>query len=254
MKSNYLIEKSDIINIQDYKVIEQFITCSICCGIIFEPVQCTECENCFCLECINDWKKKSDICPFKCKITKYKESKYVKRILGIIKVKCKNGCGEEINYNDIVTHYDEKCQKIDFKKKYFELKNKYDKMMKESRINLIKEDDNDYDNVEELNKNLIPNFNFLSKHHKHKLGFVSTNRKGWRCNLCKTSLNNIVRSYYCTLCDYDLCQDCVLKEKKEKGERVGNGDLHYNINNINNMNNNLFFSRPINLNNSDLLA
>ena len=247
MKSNYLIEKSDIINIEDYKVIEPLITCSICCSIILDPMQCTECENCFCLGCISDWKKKSDICPFKCKNAKYKESKLAKRILGILKLKCKNGCGETINYDDIVSHYDEKCQKIDFRKKYFELKNKYDKLIKESKNNLFHENNENIDNIEELNKHLIPDFNFISKNHKHKLGFVSTNREGWKCNLCKTNLSNQVKSYYCTLCDYDLCQDCILKEKKEKGEKVGNGDLHFNINNDNN---NLFFNVPFNLDNN----
>lgn len=244
MKSEYLIEKSDIINIEEYKVIEQIVTCSICCSILIKPVQCIECENCFCLDCINDWKKKSDTCPFKCENTKYKESKLAKRILGIIKIKCKNGCGENINYNDIQSHYDEKCPKIDYRKKYFELKNKYDKIIKESKINIFNEDNKD--NIEELNKRLIPDFNFLSKHHKHKLGFVTTSREGWKCNLCKTSLSNQVKSYYCTLCDYDLCQDCILKEKKEKGGRVGGGDLHFNINE----NNNLFFNRPFDLDNN----
>ena len=251
MKSGYLIEKSDIINIEDYKVIEQIITCSICCGILYDPVQCIECENCFCLECINDWKKKSDICPFKCKKAKYKESKLAKRVLGILKIKCKNGCGENINYNDIAIHYDEKCPKIDYRKKYFELKNKYDKIVKESKINFFHEDEKDIDNIEELNKKLIPDFNFLSKHHKHKLGFVTTSREGWKCNLCKTALSNQVKSYYCTLCDYDLCQDCILKEKKQKGEKVGSGDLHFNINENNN---NIFFNRPFDLDNNNLIC
>jgi hypothetical protein len=245
MKSNYIIDKSDIINIEDYKVIEPIINCSICCGILFEPMMCIECENCFCLGCINDWKRKSNTCPFKCQKAKYKESKLAKRVLGILKLKCKNGCGETINYNDISSHYDEKCPKIDFRKKYFELKNKYDKIIKESKINLIKfDDENNIDNIDELNKHIIPDFNYLSKHHKHKLGFVTTNREGWKCNLCKNSLNNKVKSYYCTLCDYDLCQDCILKEKKEKGEKVGNGDLHFNIND----DNNIFFNRPFNIN------
>ena len=247
MKSNYLIDKSDILNIEDYKVIEPLIVCSICCGIIYEPIICTGCENCFCYSCINDWKKKSDICPFKCQNAKYQESKLAKRILGILKIKCKNGCGESINYNDITSHYDETCSKIDFRKKYFELKNKYDKILKESKQNFKKEEDEKDDNINELNEHMIPDFNFLSKHHKHKLGFVSTNRKGWKCNLCQTALSNQVKSYYCTLCDYDLCQDCILKEKKENGEKVGNGDLHFNINE------NLFFNRPFDMNNNNNL-
>ena len=250
MKPNYLIEKSDIINKDDYKVIEPIIICSICCGILYDPMLCTQCENCFCLECINDWKRKSDTCPFKCKKAKYQESKLAKRVLGILKIKCKNGCGEIINYSDIALHYDEKCAKNDYKKKYLELKSKYDKIIKESKINLMKYDDNNNDNIEELNKHIIPDFNFLSKHHKHKLGFVSTNREGWKCNLCKTSLSNQVKSYYCTLCDYDLCQDCILNEKKEKGEKVGSGDLHFRINENINDDMNLFYNRPFDMNNN----
>ena len=123
-------------------------------------------------------------------------------------------------------------------------KNKYDKIIKDTKLNLIKEDD--IDNLEDLNEHIISDFNYISKNHKHKLGLVSTNRQGWKCNLCKTSFSNQVKSYYCTLCDYDLCQDCILKERKEKGERVGNGDLHYNVND-----NNLFFNIPFdNLNNN----
>ena len=250
MNSTYLIDKSDIINKDEYKVIEQIINCSICCSILYDPMICTQCQNCFCLGCINDWKKKSDTCPFKCKNAKYQESKLAKRILGILKLKWKNGCGETINYNDISSHYDEKCPKIDFRKKYYELKKKYDKIIKQSKIDLINDENIDKINIEELNKNLIPDFNYLSKHHKHKLGFVSTNRQGWKCNLCKTSLSNQVKSYYCTLCDYDLCQDCILKEKKEKGEKVGSGDLHFNINENINDNNNIFYSRPFDMNNN----
>ena len=122
MNSNFTIDKSDIVNKEEFKVIESFITCPICCGIINEPFQCEECENCFCKDCIDNWSKKSKTCPFKCENAIYKKSKLAKRILNILKVKCKNGCGETINYGDLTEHYDIKCSKIDFKKKYFELK------------------------------------------------------------------------------------------------------------------------------------
>lgn len=240
-KCPYVIEKNDIINKEEFKVIEQIVTCPICCGVIFNPYQCTKCENIFCKDCIENWQKKSEICPFKCEKSKYKESKLAQRILNIIKIKCKNGCNEEISYGDIVTHYDEKCPKIDFRSKYFELKNKYEELLKIKKSNSknsynIINNNNNKEDEEDLKENqeMIPGFNFLSKHHKHKLGFVTTNREGWKCNVCNTSLSSQVKSYYCTWCDYDLCQDCVLKERKEKGEKVGDGNVNIN-NNVNDL-------------------
>ena len=33
----------------------------------------------------------------------------------------------------------------------------------------------------------------------------------WTCNLCKTSYENKIWSFYCTLCDYDICLKCSKK-------------------------------------------
>ena len=242
MKSDFVIDKSDIINKEEFKVIESLITCPICCEVIYEPFQCENCENCFCKDCINNWSKKSKTCPFKCENAIYKESKLAKRILGILKVKCKNGCGEIINYSDIPDHYDIKCSKIDFKKKYFELKKKYDLLEKSfitnsslkssnninnNSINIINNNENN-NNIDRSNEEINSQLNFKSKYHIHKLCLVKTERLGWQCDICKRELSSEVKSYSCTLCDFDLCQDCVLEERKANGEKVGSGDVNIN--------------------------
>lgn len=240
-KSSSIIDKSDIINKDDLKVIEQIITCPICCSIIFKPYQCTKCENIFCKDCIENWQKKSETCPFGCGKSIYKETKLAQRLLNLIKIKCKNGCDEEVSYGDIISHYEEKCSKIDFRSKYFELKNKYEDLLKKNGLKSSAKKDKEEEDIKG-NEEMIDGFNFISKYHKHKLGLVNTiGREGWKCNNCKDSFSNQVRSFYCTLCDYDLCQECVLKEKKERGYKLGDGNVNINNNIFLNPNNNAMF-------------
>ena len=52
------IDPDLVLNKENYKIIEANAVCSICSGIIISPVQCLDCENCFCEFCIEDWKKK----------------------------------------------------------------------------------------------------------------------------------------------------------------------------------------------------
>ena len=50
--------------------------------------------------------------------------------------------------------------------------------------------------------------------HEHRLVYCRSSRSslafnGWICNNCKKEFNNNDWSFYCTLCDYDLCDDCM---------------------------------------------
>ena len=76
-----------------------------------------------------------------------------------------------------------------------------------------------YDKKREFPKNIPPpgvNFNkkFLkSSHHEDNLVFCRTSRKVigntyWLCNECKKVYNDDIWSFYCTKCDYDLCNNC----------------------------------------------
>jgi hypothetical protein len=46
--------------------LEEYFSCSICTKIIVDPMECKRCENAFCANCINEWKKKRNECPFQC--------------------------------------------------------------------------------------------------------------------------------------------------------------------------------------------
>ena len=207
----YIDKDEDIINVDDFKVIEQFAICSICQGVLVDPVQCQVCENSFCKSCMEDWLKKAKVCPFHCPRLDMKESPLIKNMLSGLIIKCKNGCGFPIPYNELQEHYESKCSKIDFSKKLSELKEKYDKLKEE------------YDKLMAEGKAENPElkvFHFLSKHHVHPLVYLKTERKGWICDVCKITSTDY--SYYCSLCDFDLCSKCKEKENQKTVKNIKN--------------------------------
>lgn len=120
-----------------YKSIEDEITCSICSNIKRNPMMCIKCQNSFCSNCIEDWKKKSYNCPFKCINPEYTLCRIVKNLLSKLNFKCKNNCGEIIPFDKLNNHLEFECQKIDFKEKnknllikYNQLELKYNKLQK----------------------------------------------------------------------------------------------------------------------------
>ena len=67
------------------------------------------------------------------------------------------------------------------------------------------------DNEKFRKKYLITNL------HEHKLIYCITSRNYfgesfWNCDICDQKGNNW--SFYCTICDFDLCFDCAQKNKK----------------------------------------
>ena len=46
--------------------------------------------------------------------------------------------------------------------------------------------------------------------HKHELTYIARYNKNfyWRCDKCLNSFTYINCSYYCSICDYDLCKNC----------------------------------------------
>ena len=70
---------------------------------------------------------------------------------------------------------------------------------------------NESNNFKKLNQN--PNkFNWQVKHknHIHYLTLIQKQVKDcqWKCDNCSKVYSNNTSSYYCSLCDYDLCKDC----------------------------------------------
>jgi hypothetical protein len=58
------------------------------------------------------------------------------------------------------------------------------------------------------------NIPILIKNHEHPLLFCITKRTGeWLCNKCHSNFKCDIPSFYCTYCNYDLCQKCLGKKK-----------------------------------------
>ena len=127
------ISPDDISNKKEAENMKDLLTCPICLNILISPVQCNKCNKCFCKICINNCKNSKTVCPFRCENPTYSDNKFVKNVLAILKFKCKNGCKTIIDYEDLEKHYGEDCDKIDFKAKYKELLEKYNKIKKQNR-------------------------------------------------------------------------------------------------------------------------
>ena len=51
------------------------------------------------------------------------------------------------------------------------------------------------------------------ENHEHNLVLCYTNRN-WICNICKKDYSKDESTYYCSLCDYDVCNCCIGISKK----------------------------------------
>ena len=58
------------------------------------------------------------------------------------------------------------------------------------------------------------------KNHNHLLTLIQKENKesSWTCDNCSKSFSNNSSSYYCSLCDYDICKDCSEEKPQNKPE------------------------------------
>ena len=200
------VDPNLINNKSEFELIKKQSICDLCNYILWEPKQCSVCESAFCEECLDEYFTKNGIsCPNKCENPTFKTSKLLKNILSLIKFNCQNNCGVLIPYEEYFIHSRSKCNKIDYKKKYLELKEQLEELKKEYNLWVPKPSES------------IKKTTFLSKNHVHPLIYLETiDRGGWLCNICRESHKAREKSYYCTLCDYDLCKNCQSLEKNNK--------------------------------------
>ncbi len=69
--------------------------------------------------------------------------------------------------------------------------------------------------------------------HNHKLVYMVTKRK-WTCKLCQKSYDKYNPTYYCSKCNYDVCEKCM--KKKDNFDRIA---LYVLLNSSENPNNNI---------------
>ena len=199
-----MLTPQDIINKDIFTPIEEFALCKICKGILIKPVKCNECDCGFCLNCAKKWEIEHRSCPNGCKSFFYKESRLLKGMLDKLEFQCKNGCGMKLTYEDAFTHIYETCTKRDFKPEYLELKKEYLKLQQ----TLKDIQNNERSREADYFQHLIP------KYHPHPLiqGYTPL-RRGYICNICRSTYTNKTLTYYCTYCDFDVCTSCFDKEK-----------------------------------------
>jgi hypothetical protein len=94
------------------------LRCRICHGILMRPMECKQCENCFCMDCLQKWLRESGQCPFKCSDEpdfKMKPHKIIRNMLSKLKITCKNkslGCEKILDYDKLEIHQDHECQML----------------------------------------------------------------------------------------------------------------------------------------------
>ena len=106
----YLIEEN-IVKDEVYKAVKDEVICPICFGLMTVPMECYECQNLYCQNCIEQWKKKGGGCPNRCKTFEFRKVIEKKRKIYSIKFKCIKGCGAEIPFNEIENHHKSECYK-----------------------------------------------------------------------------------------------------------------------------------------------
>ncbi len=87
----------------------KFIFCNICFDVIEDPIQCRACQNHFCNQCIESWKKKNEFhCPNHCAPVFYKPAhRLMKLLLGDVEMRCINapyGCSKAPKLKDLKGH------------------------------------------------------------------------------------------------------------------------------------------------------
>lgn len=107
------MKEENIVKDDVYEAVKDDIICPICFGLMVIPMFCIECQNLYCQNCIEQWKKKGGGCPNRCKVFEFRKVIEKKRKISSIKFKCIKGCGAEIPFNEIEKHDKSDC----FKKK-----------------------------------------------------------------------------------------------------------------------------------------
>ena len=199
------VDKRDVVNKDDFIPIENVVTCPICSFIIFDPVQCEECQVCFCRSCIENWVKQFGGCPNKCSTPQFKDSRTAKNLLRVLRFRCKNNCGEEIPYLELKNHYSTACKNKEVYRKYSSLKVSYKDLL--NKLNFIKSKKNSTENEpSQLPEN---SSSIKSPLHNHGLiNCVIKDIENKECSLCGAKISKKERLFYCTFCDFKLCDAC----------------------------------------------
>lgn len=165
MEMEEYINERTIIKNDTFDSCREQIICQICGRIMLEPVMCVNCQNFYCKECIEDWKKKNKLFPNSCEKPSYINVKEKNRLITKMKFKCIKGCGAEILFEDIKKHYSTNCLE-NIKDNIIEINDinkKNDKVEKKSNIKMLSK--NEVLELKKSGKNYKPQYitsNYIS--------------------------------------------------------------------------------------------
>lgn len=91
--------------------IDEELKCSICCGVLEDPVQAKCCQHAFCRSCIQEWIKSSESCPIDrsplCVQQIEPIPRIIRNLLNRLQISCDwscYGCSEYVTIEDLVCH------------------------------------------------------------------------------------------------------------------------------------------------------
>ncbi len=90
-KNQHYIDESLVENKTYFEHVKSHITCSICEGLLNNPLICASCETPYCEKCILTWKEKNNSCPSRCTPPLVLKGifRMLKNTLDEVKLKCK---------------------------------------------------------------------------------------------------------------------------------------------------------------------
>ena len=190
--------EEDITNKEISSLISKYLTCNLCKLIVRKPSICSKCGYLVCFYCLQLYKNKNNgKFPCECNVG-YLNSTYILNSIKKLNFKCHDNCGEEnIKYDDLEKHYQIDCPKIPYNEMYSNLLNEYERIEKA---------------IETIKTSNESNVVFTSIH-LHSLTLCLTNRY-CLCDKCKTNYSKKDASYFCSVCDFDLCKKCLMKYLK----------------------------------------
>lgn len=202
------ITSENIINKEQYNLIEKHIICPLCKSIYINPVQCTKCQFTCCETCSKNlsFKKNIRTCKNNCYKSQIIDCRLIKLLLNVLKISCPNKCGEAINYDQYQNHMLFSCEKIDYERKHQYLKKEFEEITQQLY---------EYNGLGFGFDSSSSSFN--SREHIHPLcpiEFVQ-GEKGWKCRICLNDKPKGKTCYFCSLCEFYLCEECKKKEEKE---------------------------------------
>ena len=98
------INEGTIVKTSEFRLSKNLLICPLCNHLMLEPIMCSNCQVHYCNNCIEN-----RTCPNNCTNSILIKVIEQNRAVTRFKYKCIKGCGTEISYNDIKSHYNTNC-------------------------------------------------------------------------------------------------------------------------------------------------